>query len=287
MAETNLTKQGDLAKAHSIDFVRLFTGGITKLMEALGTTRKLPLSAGVKIKTYKATVDLKDGNVAEGALIPLSKVTAEPDKEYEVPFKKWRKSTSAEAIQQYGMTQAVADTDDKLLREIQKGMRQSFFDFLATGTATAIGVGLQGALAQAWGTVQTLFEDDGVNTLCFVNPLDVADYIGGANITTQTAFGMTFITGFTGVTIITNTNVPQGKIFATAPDNVVLAYVPVTGSEMAKAFSFTTDETGYVGITHDKINNNMTYESVLVSPILLFAERLDGVVVVTIDNSGA
>lgn len=285
--EPNVTKTGDLAIAHSIDFANKFEGGITKLLEALGVTRKLPVAEGTTIKTYKSKATLENGTVAEGDIIPLSKVVSEPDKVYEIPFKKWRKSITIEAIQRHGFSQAVAQTDEKMLREIQKGIRGGFFDFLATGTGAVTGIGLQGALAQAWGAVQTIFEDDGVNTLCFVNPLDVANYIGSANVTVQTVFGMTFITGFTGVTLITNTNVPKGKIFATAPDNVVLAYVPVTNSEMAKAFAFTTDESGYVGITHDKASDRLTYETVVVSPMLLFAENLAGVVVVTIDDSAA
>lgn len=69
---TNLTT--DFAKAQSIDFVNRFTGGIKKLQEMLGITRRQGLSEGSTIKTYKSSVTLADGNVAEGDLIPLSKV---------------------------------------------------------------------------------------------------------------------------------------------------------------------------------------------------------------------
>ena len=121
-----------------------------------------------------------------------------------------------------------------------------------------------------------------METIAFVNPLDVADYIGKANISTQTVFGMTFVTGFTGVKVITNTNVPKGKIYATAPENLVLAYVTINGGELGRAFDFTTDETGYIGVTHSTVNDHLTYETVAVSGTVIFAERLDGVVVVTI-----
>lgn len=281
-AEENLTVLGDFAKAQSIDFTEQFTGSLTKLLEALGVTRKMPLTEGTLIKTYKSVKDIKTDKVSEGELIPLSKITTELDKTYEIEFDKYRKAVSMETIQKHGFTQAVSDTDDKMLKEIQKALRTRFFEFLSTGTGKATGIGFQAALAQAWGAVQTLFEDDGVTTIAFINPLDVADYIGGANVTTQTIFGMTFITGFTGVTAITNTNVPKGKIYATAPDNIVLAYVPATGSELAKAFTFTTDQTGYIGITHDKKNDHLVYESIVISAVMLFAERLDGVVVIDI-----
>ncbi|MCI1951446.1 MAG: hypothetical protein LKJ50_01740 [Clostridiales bacterium] len=282
-AETNITTTGDLAKVQSIDFVNTFGENIKKLTEALGITRKLPVSSGTVIKTYKASKDVKKDAVAEGEIIPLSKVTTVLDKTYEIAFDKYRKAVTAEAIQKHGFDQAVTETDDKLLKEVQRDIRKKLFDFMATGTGKASGVGLQAALAQAWGQVQSLFEDDGVTTVCFVNPLDVADYIASANVTTQNVFGMTIISGFTDVTIITNTSVPKGKVYATAPDNLVLAYAPVSGSELSKAFTFTTDDTGYIGITHNTVNNNLTYETVVMDGVLIFAERIDGVVVVTIN----
>src|SRR5699024_12608708 len=41
----------------------------------LGVTRKEPLSADMKIKTYKWTSDIDQTSVGEGETIPLSKVT--------------------------------------------------------------------------------------------------------------------------------------------------------------------------------------------------------------------
>ena len=59
---TNITT--DFAKAQSIDFVNRFTGGIKKLQEMLGITRRQALSEGSTIKPYKRAVTLADGNVA-------------------------------------------------------------------------------------------------------------------------------------------------------------------------------------------------------------------------------
>ncbi|MCR2045492.1 hypothetical protein [Anaerosalibacter massiliensis] len=286
-AEENLTVTGDLAKVQSIDFANRFGENITKLLEALGVTRKIPMASGMVIKTYKAVKNVKKDKVGEGEVIPLSKVETKPDKTYEIELKKFRKAVSGEAIQRHGFDQAVAETDELLLKEIQKDIRADLFTFLATGTGRAEGVGLQAALAQAWGQVQTLFEDDAVNTIAFVNPLDVANYNGDAKLTIQKEFGLTFVEGFTDVTVITNTSVPKGKIYATAPENVVFAYIPVTGSELGKTFNLTSDETGYIGITHNNVNNNVTVETLALSGATLFAERLDGVVVVGIKEPEA
>lgn len=284
MAEENLTVIGDVARTQSIDFTHRFGDNLTKLIEALGVTRQLPLSEGMLIKTYKGNVELKDGLVGEGEVIPLSKATTEPGPTYEIALKKWRKAVSGEAIQTHGFDQAVTQTDEQLLRVIQRNIRTQLFEFMSTGTGRASGVGLQSALAQAWGQVETLFEDDGANTIAFVNPLDVADYIGGANVTMQTVFGMTFIEGFTNVTVITNTSVPKGTIYATAAENLVVAYIPIPGSELARAFNLTSDETGYIGIVHGNVNQRLSVETVIASGVTLFAERLDGVVVVDIEE---
>src|SRR5699024_7165994 len=119
-AEENLTISGDLAKVQSIDFVNRFGDNVTKLLEALGVTRKIPMASGMVIKTYKAVKNVKKDKVEEGETIPLSKVETKPDKTYEIELKKFRKAVSGEAIQRHGFDQAVAETDELLLKEIQK-----------------------------------------------------------------------------------------------------------------------------------------------------------------------
>lgn len=282
-AETNLIKSEDLARAREIDFTYRFSESIKKLMEALGVTRKIAKQAGTVLKAYKATGTLQDGNVAEGDLIPLSKYVTEPVSFDEITLKKWRKATSAEAIVEKGYNQAVVMTTDAMLKDVQKGIRSSFFTFLGTGTGEATGETFQATLAQAWGQLQVLFEDDDIQSVYFMNPLDVADYLATANISLQSAFGMTYVENFLGLgTVIFNSSVPKGKIYATAKDNLVLYYIPVNGADLNEAFSFTSDQTGLIGIHEAPDYTNMTASDTVVSGIVLFAERLDGVVVGTI-----
>lgn len=283
MAENNLIKSNDLARARETEFTYMFSENVRKLMEALGVTRKIAKQAGTVLKAYKATGTLEDGSVPEGDTIPLSKYITEPVAFGELTLKKWRKATSAEAIVEKGHDQAVVMTNDRMLKDVQKGVRVDLFDSLGTGTGVATGANLQGALAQAWGQLQILFEDDAVDTVYFVNPLDIADYLAEANITTQTAFGMTYIEDFLGLgTVITNSSVPQGKIYATAKDNIVLYYIPVNGADLGEAFDFTSDETGYIGIHEHSDYTNMTAQTTVVNGMIFFAERIDGVVVGTI-----
>lgn len=287
-AETNLITSADLAKAREVDFTYTFNQSIKKLMEALGVTRRIAKQAGTVLKAYKATGTLQDGNVAEGDLIPLSKYTTEPVNFEEITLKKWRKATSAEAIIEKGYSQAVTMTTDAMLKDVQKGIRKNFFDFLATGTGKATGSTFQATLAQAWGQLQVLFEDDEIAAVYFMNPLDVADYLATANISLQTAFGMTYVKDFLGLgTVIFNSSVPKGKIYATAADNIVLYYIAVNGADLGEAFNFTSDDTGLIGIHETPDYTNMTASDTVVSGIVLFAERIDGVVVGTISGIGA
>ncbi len=285
--DPKLIKKADLARVREIDFTLMFTESLRKLTEALGVTRKVAKQAGTVLKTYKATGTLEDGAVAEGDTIPLSKYTTEAVSYGEITLKKWRKATSAEAIIERGYDQAVGMTTERMLKDVQKSIRKDFFTFLGTGTGTATGAGLQAALAQTWGKLQTLFEDDDIQAVHFINPLDIADYLATATITTQTAFGMTYIEDFLGMgKVFMNSSVPKGTIYSTAQDNLVLYYVPVNGADLNEAFSFTSDETGYIGIHEEPDYTNMTASDTVVNGMTLFAERLDGVVKTTITEPG-
>ena len=286
-AENNLIKKADLARAREIEFTYNFSEGVRKLMEALGVTRKIAKQAGTVLKAYKATGTLENGAVAEGDTIPLSKYKTEPVSFGEITLKKWRKATSAEAIVERGYDQAVEMTTDRMLRDVQKAIRADLFNFLATGTGEASGTDFQAVLAQAWGQLQVKYEDDAIQAVYFVNPLDIADYLAGASISTQTAFGMTYVEDFLGLgTVVMNASVPKGKIYATAKENIVLYYIPVNGADLGEAFDFTSDETGYIGIHETPDYTNMTASDTVVNGMVFFAERIDGVVVGTI-NAGA
>lgn len=286
MAEENLIKSEDLVRIREVEFTFMFSESIKKLVEALGVTRKIPKQAGTVLKAYKATGTLQDGSVPEGDLIPLSQYKTEAINFVEIELKKWRKATSAEAITEKGYDQAVTMTTDRMIKDVQKGIRKTFFDFLSTGTGIANGTTFQATLAQAWGQLQVLFEDDEIEAVYFMNPLDVADYLASANITLQTAFGMTYVEDFLGLgTVIFNSSVPKGTIYATAKDNLVLYYIPVNGADLNEAFSFTSDELGLIGIHEQPDYDNMTAKDTVISAIVLFAERIDGVVVGTIGGS--
>ena len=282
-AETNTIMQANVARVRMIDFNLQFTGSIRKLLEALGVTRKIAVQEGAVLKALKVTGTLQDGAVAEGELIPLSQYVTEEVAVGEVTLGKWRKATTAEAILKGGYDQAVGMTTDKMVKDVQKTIRTDLFTFMATGTGTASGTGLQAALANGWGKLQVLWEDDAVETVYFLNPMDVADYLGTAQVTMQTAFGMNYIENFLGLgTVFLNSSVPQGKFYATAKENIVMYYVNVAAGDIKNAFQLTTDNTGYIGIREYLDEDHARVMDLVMSGITFFPERLDGIVVGTI-----
>lgn len=285
MAEENLIKSADLKRVREIDFVYRFNDGLAKLIEALGVTRKIRKVAGTNLKAYKATGTLESGTVGEGETIPLSKYQTEPVTFAEMKIKKWRKATTVEAISEKGYDQAVQMTTDEMLNDVQKGIKKDFFDFLATGTGVASGDTFQATLANVWGQLQVLFEDTEIESVYFMNPLDVADYLGTAAITMQTAFGMRYVEDFMGLgTVVFNSTVPKGKIYGTAKENIVLYYIDVNDDDINRVFDFEKDPLGYIGIHEVADYDNMTAKDTVMSGVVLFAERLDGIVVGTISG---
>lgn len=281
--ENNTIMQADLARVRVADFNLQFTGNLRKLIEALGVTRKIPVQEGASLKMLKVTGTLESGNVAEGELIPLSHYETEEVPVGEVKLNKWRKGTTAEAILKGGYDQAVGATTDKMVKDIQKTIRGDLFTFMGTGSGTATGADMQAALANAWGKLQVLFEDDAVDTVYFLNPMDVSDYLGAAQVSMQTVFGMNYIENFLGLgDVFLNSNVPAGKFYATAKENIVLYYVNVGAGDIKSAFGLTTDETGYIGINEYPDKDTARVIDLVLSGVTFFPERQDGIVVGTI-----
>ncbi len=282
-AATNTILTSDIAQVRVVDFNLQFTGNLQKLVEALGVTRKIAVQEGTTLKMLKVTGTLQSGEVAEGDLIPLSKYQTESVPVAEAELLKWRKSTTAEAILKGGYDQAVGATTDKMVKDIQKTIRTNLFAFMGTGSGTAQGAALQAALANGWGKLQVLFEDDAVETVFFLNPMDVSDYLGTAQVETQTVFGMTYIKNFQGLgDVFLNSNVPEGKYYATAKDNIVLYYIDIANGDIGRAFDLTVDETGYIGIREYADNSHACVEDLVMSGVTFFPERQDGIIVGTI-----
>ena len=282
-APTNTIVTTDLEPAISIDFASRMTSNIEELQELLGITEMIPMANGTSIKIYKKTQVNTPTQVGEGETISLTEIKQELAKTITLTLKKYRKATTAEAIQRAGRALAINGTDEKLLTGIQGAIKKDFYSVLATGTGTASGTTLQNTLAAAWGEVKEFYQDQDATPIFFVSSADVADYLGSAQITLQTAFGMSYVQDFLGLgTVVVTPALAKGKIYATAKENLNGAYVPATSGDVAQSFGLTGDATGMVGMTHYIVGSNATVETLAMSGVVFFPELLDGVIVGTI-----
>lgn len=288
----------DLGTVNAIDFVNIFTDNVNRLREALGITRMQPLTKGNSIDIYKWTVtkpgssaqdDGYNGIVNPGVTIPLTSVKKEVARTIQVDWHKYRKEVPVEMAQKYGYQEAIVETDKQVLGQMHKDIRSEFFTTIA-GTSGATNItstpdaDLQAAIATAWGQVMDKFDGNADQIVMFVNPLDAAKYLGAAAISNgkDVSFGLTLLETFAGVRLIINNSVPQGSYYATAVNNLNLAYVPANDGEIAAAMAgknIITDELGLVAIASDSKLDNLTAQTVVFDAMKLFPEVIDGVVI--------
>lgn len=286
-AEDNAVTSQQMAKAREIDFVQRFThNSVEKLLEALGVTRKQAISEGTTLYVYTTAGTLQSGAVAEGDVIPLSQYQRTKTAMGEMALKKWRKAVTAEAILKSGADEAIRATDNKMLSDIQKGIRADFFSFVAGIDGTVVAAsGLQAVLAKSWARLQVLFEDDAIEAVHFMSPLAIGEYLENATISTQTAFGMSYLEDFLGMgTVVLSSKIPKGQVISTAKENLIFGYLPMNG-DLADRFNLTTDETGYIGIHTDQTDNRAQIETLAMSGVKLLVEYAAGVVIGQIDST--
>ncbi|MEJ7218753.1 capsid protein [Staphylococcus gallinarum] len=293
--ENNLIDVQALGEAKSIDFANKMGERLNKLFEALGITNKIPMNVGSALKQYRFKVidsEAPNGDVAEGEIIPLTKVERELVKITELEFRKFRKSTSAEAIQSHGYDLAINRTDAELIRYVQKKFRGDFFGTIEdalnsderTNTEALSAKNLQGALARGRANLSTLLDDE-VTPIALVNPNDVAGYLADGFInSTGSQFGLTLLTPYVGAQVIEFADVPQGTVYMTTAENLNVAYANPQG-EMSRAFNFASDQTGFVGVIHDIQPQRLTADTVYASAISMFPENIDAVVKVSIEDN--
>lgn len=277
--ETNTNVTSDFAPVISIDVTSRLAENINKLRAVLGVSEMKAMPKGSTVKVYKNTVTKAADQVGEGEVIGLSKVTRTVAKTITLDLKKYRRLTTAEAIQQSGSAIAVNEADEKLIGAIRKDIKGSFFTNIAGGTgASASGGGsLQAALANVWGDLQVKYEDVDVTPVFFVNPVDVATYLGSATITTQTAFGFSYVENFLGLgTAILSGDVTRGTVYGTVAENLNGVYVPASG-DLGTVFGLTFDASGMVGMTHSLATDRASLETLIFAGVVFYAEDLAGI----------
>lgn len=291
-AEPNTITTGQLSiNPREVDFVTSFGREITALTEVMGISRPIRKANGTTLTAMRATGELQSGVVAEGDVIPLSQFEVEPVSFATMHLLKYRKAVTIESIEKYGLQAAIAMTDEEFKVQLQDEVMAQFYNFLLTGQLTSEESTFQMAMAMAIGRVKDAFKKmhrQATGVAAFVNTLDVYEYLGGAQITVQNAFGMDYVENFLGADIVFfSSEIPQGRVIATPTNNIVVYYVDPGDGEFAQAgLSYTTDaKVPYIGYHTEGNYQRAQSESFAIMGLTIFAEYLNAVAVVTISDA--
>lgn len=293
-AKTNLIMTNDIqVTAREIDFVTRFERNWQHLRDILGIMRPIKKQPGAVLKSKYAEGTLQSGKVAEGEEIPYSKFTVKEKTYTEMTIEKYAKAVSIEAIKDHGYENAVQMTDDEFLFQLQTNVTSRFYDYLKTGTLTSTETTFQMALAMAKGRVENRFKQMHRNVtgvVGFVNILDVYEYLGAAEITIQNQFGFQYMKDFMGfntIFLLSDSEIPRGQVIATPVENIVLYYVDPNESDFARAGLVYTvsGETNLIGFHTQGNYHTAVSEAFAVMGLTLFAEYIDAIAVITIDET--
>lgn len=293
-AKANLITTNDIqVTAREIDFVTRFERNWEHLREILGIMRPIKKQPGAVLKSKYAEGTLQSGKVGEGEEIPYSKFTVKEKTYAEMTIEKYAKAVSIEAIKDHGYENAVQMTDDEFLFQLQTNVTSRFYDYLKTGTLTSTETTFQMALAMAKGRVENRFKQMHRNVtgvVGFVNILDVYEYLGAAEITIQNQFGFQYMKDFMGfntIFLLSDSEIPRGQVIATPVENIVLYYVDPNESDFARAGLVYTvsGETNLIGFHTQGNYHTAVSEAFAVMGLTLFAEYIDAIAVITIDET--
>lgn len=290
MPKDNIIMSADIqVTARELDFVSRFERNWQHLRDILGIMRPIKKQPGAILKSKYAEGALQSGLVGEGEDIPYSKFTVKEKAYGEITIEKYAKAVSIEAIKDHGYENAVAMTDDEFLFQLQTDVTGRFYTYLNTGTLTVEGADtFQMALALAKGSVINKFKTmhrSATGVVGFVNVMDVYKYLGAADITVQNQFGFQYIKDFMGyntIFLLGDEEIQQGRVIATAVENIVMYYIDPNDSDFVRAgLVYTTGagETNLIGFHTQGNYNTAVSEAFAIMGLTLFAEYVDAIAV--------
>lgn len=294
-ANTNITNSAQFTiSAREVDFVTRFADNWDALTQILGIMRPIKKAPGTKLISYKASVDgtVNGGDsVAEGDVIPRTKIKVEPVSYGDITVAKYAKEVPIEAVNKYGATMAVEKTDTAFLNALQSKVLTEFYTFLGTGTLTFTETTWQKAVAMAKGKVLEKFaglDKDVTEVVGFANIIDAYSYLGEKDVTVQSEFGINYIENFLGyktLILLPDKYLAQGKVIALPAENIDLYYIDPADSEFANlGLHYTTQgETNLIGVHVEGDYDRATGTMYAICGLKLWAEYLDGIAVATVE----
>ena len=276
--------------AREIDFVTRFGANWDALRTVLGIMRPIRKAPGTALVTYSASVALESGNVPAGAVIPYSKATITKAGMADLSLEKYAKAVPIEDVEKYGASIAVQKSDEAFLNELQSNVLTRFYTFLNTGALTGVASTWQAALAKAKGEVLNKFNTmrkTVTNVVGFANVLDLYEYLGAADITVQTQFGLNYVQNFMGYSVLFLLSAPdvaRGTVIALPVENIDLYYIDPSDSEFAQlGLDYTVQgETNLIGFHANGNYSTAVGESFALMGMALWAEYLDGIAIISV-----
>ena len=282
-------------QAREEDFVSVFNLNWDALRTIMGIMRPIRKAPGTTLVSYTASVALESGDVEPGEVIPYSKATVVKSGMADLDIKKYAKAVPIEDVAKYGAAIAIEKSDEAFRNQLQTNVLTDFYTFLNTGSLTNTQTSWQMALSMARGLVIDKFNKmrrSVTNVVGFANVLDAYKYIGGANITVQTAFGVSYVENFMGYStlfLLSAPDIAEGTVIALPVENIDLYYIDPSDSEFARlGLNYTTaGETNLIGFHAEGNYTTAVGETFALMGMKLWAEYLDGIAVVTIVAAGS
>ena len=287
---TTTTANFSTLNVKEIDFISRFESNWQALVDIMGIARPIRKQPGTKLAAVTASIsNLQSGTVAEGDEVPLTQVQVTPVAYQDIVLQKYRKRVTAESVAKYGAKVAVQKTDDAFLNELTGVVLDNFYSALEGGTLEGTYGSFQMALSMAVTKVKDYFKKLHLgygNIVAFVNTLDVGEYLGAANISTQNRSGIEYLKDFLGAnTVIVSSEIEKGKIYATSADNIALYYIDPSDGDFAElGLNYTTGNapTRLIGIHKEGVYGRVSGDTHALMGMTLFSEYIDGIANITI-----
>ena len=294
-AEANLT-HGDsftAVQAREIDFVTQFTETWKKWAEIMRIIKPVEKAPNTELVSYTAAID---GDVAEqveaGDVVQLTKVKLKRVAHRVMNVQKFRKAVPVEDVVKYGATIAVTKTDRAFRNKLFRDTQAEFYEFIKDGRLVGSRKTWQRAISTSKYSLQNYMdkmEVDYNGIVGFANLMDYEEYIGEKEITLQTMEGMSYIKNFMGIDVLwllSDDFIPRKTVITTTFDNIIMYYTNPASSDIKQlGLDFTVDpELGLIGFHANGDYQRFTGETQAFKDIVLWADRLDCVCMVTVGN---
>lgn len=295
-AETGLTHGDsfDAVRAREMDFVTQFTETWKKWQEIMRIIQPVEKNPGTELVSYTAAVD---GDVAEqveaGAVVGLTKIKLKRAAHRVMNVQKFRKAVPVEDVAKYGATVAIEKTDRAFRNKLFKDTQKEFYNFIQDGRLVGSRTTWQRALSTSKYALQNYLDKQEVDyngIVGFANLMDYEEYIGTKEITLQTLQGMSYIKDFMGYDVLwllSDDFIPRKTVIATTLDNIIMYYTNPANSDIKKlGLDFTVDpQLGLIGFHANGDYTRFTGETQAFKDIVLWADRLDAICVVTVSGT--